>query len=111
MHPSSWHQQYLDCITIINWELAHQASCNSVLELKNAIHFKVKANPKGMYKVGWSTDNGISFGIVVLTALTALFIANDFLLDMATTLVPLHAFLYAQFYLRKTVTNDLQYST
>ncbi|WP_225047773.1 NUDIX hydrolase [Lacticaseibacillus kribbianus] len=39
----SWHKQYLDCIEIINWAMAHQQFFDTVTALKTAIQALVKS--------------------------------------------------------------------
>lgn len=114
----SWHRQYLDTISVINWIKAHQAEYPTVLEMKNTIHFRVKANPDGKpYKATKiTTENGIYYGVVVLTALPMLFVAKS---NHCSTLLTweivgvylVTAMVIAAMYLGKTVTNGLSYST
>ena len=113
----SWHQQYLDCIAVINWVKAHQADYPTVESMQAAIQMQVKANYTGTYGVSLkSTDNWVYFGMVVLTGLPALFVAKAFNCDLMISSVLVIAYviltlIWAVHNLSTKVTDGLGYAT
>lgn len=113
----SWHTQYLDCMKIINWGLAHREQFSSVEQLRLRLQMLTEMAPEKRYSAfRISTDNGIYFAMVLLSGLPVVLLTNDFHAPLAIMVIIVCLYLigaiyWSARYLTNKINQGLAYRT